>query len=227
MLDQQCLFDLLPNPKDELSSFDGFFNRILTETQWPEDHSLMSELKIARSFSMLAASVDSDNSFILSSSYGAESTDEESDTDDDLKQACSMRLISQGKVMSIFFFGKKAMEVVRRKNDTIVLNFIKSILPERPAWATAMQERQNANTILLNDISDFSDFYTFIRSIKAYLFRKLSVDPAACCNSYLQCSDQRACIKPHSLTSVSCYYRRNLEKGNVFYGKNSTIDAEG
>lgn len=227
MLDQQCLFDLLPNPKTELSSFDGLFNRILAETQWPEDHSLMSELKIERSFSMLSASVDSANDFILSSSDSVEASDEELGAEDDLKQACSMRLISRGKMMSIFFFGKKAMEVVRRKNDAIVLNFNKAILPERPAWATTMQERQNANAILLNDISDFSAFFSFIRSIKTYLFRKLSVDPAACCNSYLQCSDQRACIIPHSLTSVSCYYRRNLEKGNIFYGKNRTIDAEG
>jgi hypothetical protein len=48
----------------------------------------------------------------------------------------------------------------------------------------------------------------------------LSGEGFACCHLYEECSNARRCIQPSNLFSLACYYRRNLEQGKIFYGKN-------
>lgn len=45
----------------------------------------------------------------------------------------------------------------------------------------------------------------------------------ACCSRYEACSDALQCVQPDKELAVGCSYRRNLEKGRVFFGKNKTI----
>ena len=40
-----------------------------------------------------------------------------------------------------------------------------------------------------------------------------------CCSHYIECSDQKKCVKDNDF-SRNCYYRKNLEAGRIFYGKN-------
>lgn len=44
-----------------------------------------------------------------------------------------------------------------------------------------------------------------------------------CCGKYEECSDAKQCIHPDKQTSLSCYYRRNLLQGKIFYGQNKNI----
>lgn len=55
-----------------------------------------------------------------------------------------------------------------------------------------------------------------------YAARKASVvgDSFGCCNDFIRCSDQLECLHKDNLEYVGCLYRRNLEAGKVFYGKN-------
>lgn len=48
-------------------------------------------------------------------------------------------------------------------------------------------------------------------------------DMFGCCSSYMECSNQKKCIKDNDF-SRNCYYRKNLEIGKIFYGKNRNID---
>ena len=48
-------------------------------------------------------------------------------------------------------------------------------------------------------------------------------DMFGCCSSYMECSDKKRCIKDNDF-SRNCYYRKNLEMGKIFYGKNRNID---
>jgi len=41
-----------------------------------------------------------------------------------------------------------------------------------------------------------------------------------CCARYVQCSDEKKCVNPNFMMSLACAYKRNLEAGRVFYGKN-------
>lgn len=45
----------------------------------------------------------------------------------------------------------------------------------------------------------------------------------ACCARYEQCSDAKKCIHANQLYSKACEYRKNLESGKIFYGKNKNI----
>lgn len=42
-----------------------------------------------------------------------------------------------------------------------------------------------------------------------------------CCSSYIKCSDERQCIHKDDEIYAGCQYRKNLEAGNIFYGKNA------
>ena len=42
-----------------------------------------------------------------------------------------------------------------------------------------------------------------------------------CCHRYVECSDARECTAPDKYHARGCYYRENLEKGKIFYGKNA------
>ena len=41
-----------------------------------------------------------------------------------------------------------------------------------------------------------------------------------CCSRYLECSDQKQCVHPDRVVARDCAYKRNLESGKIFYGKN-------
>ncbi|WHH58292.1 hypothetical protein [Petroclostridium sp. X23] len=42
-----------------------------------------------------------------------------------------------------------------------------------------------------------------------------------CCSSYVECSDALRCIHEADPEYAGCSYRKNLERGRVFYGKNA------
>lgn len=44
-----------------------------------------------------------------------------------------------------------------------------------------------------------------------------------CCSKYEQCSDNRACIHENPFYSYGCTYRKNLDSGKIFYGKNKNV----
>ena len=44
-----------------------------------------------------------------------------------------------------------------------------------------------------------------------------------CCSNYIKCSDERHCIHPDPAYATACQYRKNLESGHIFYGKNKNI----
>lgn len=46
-----------------------------------------------------------------------------------------------------------------------------------------------------------------------------------CCHLFNECSDARKCINPRRIMSLGCEYRKNLEKGMIFYGAHPTAGA--
>lgn len=44
-----------------------------------------------------------------------------------------------------------------------------------------------------------------------------------CCSRYLRCSDEKKCVNPNYIMSLGCAYKKNLEEGRIFYGKNKTV----
>ena len=45
-----------------------------------------------------------------------------------------------------------------------------------------------------------------------------------CCSRYMECSDSKTCIHPDKTFALECGYRKTLNSGRIFYGKNRNID---
>lgn len=45
-----------------------------------------------------------------------------------------------------------------------------------------------------------------------------------CCSNYEKCSDALKCIHDNLMYAKGCMYRKNLEAGRIFYGKNRNVD---
>ena len=59
---------------------------------------------------------------------------------------------------------------------------------------------------------------------KKIIDKMFSFDAFGCCGKYLQCSDAKKCVHDDLVYAMACAYRKNLEAGNIFYGKNKNID---
>ncbi len=88
----------------------------------------------------------------------------------------------------------------------------------------------NNNPLRIKDGYEILDFYNLdemIGTVKNAIFAELELyEPMwvfGCCSKYEQCSDARKCIHAYKLYAKGCQYRKNLEKGLIFYGKNKNI----
>lgn len=61
-----------------------------------------------------------------------------------------------------------------------------------------------------------------LRERKAEAFRNLGAH-FDCCNDHVRCSDERGCVHKSDPFYNDCTYRRNLEQGRIFYGKNRNV----
>lgn len=59
-----------------------------------------------------------------------------------------------------------------------------------------------------------------------YAARQASVygRPFLCCNDFMRCSDAKQCLKSGNPEYNGCAYRKNLEAGRIFYGKNRNVE---
>ncbi len=44
-----------------------------------------------------------------------------------------------------------------------------------------------------------------------------------CCSKYIECSNNKHCVTEDVRARFSCQYKRNLDKGKIFYGANKNI----
>lgn len=70
------------------------------------------------------------------------------------------------------------------------------------------------------------ELYTYIKNAIYYRIKHYisASNPFGCCSKFVECSDAKKCLHENKLYSTSCIYRRNLENGKIFYGKNRNID---
>lgn len=74
---------------------------------------------------------------------------------------------------------------------------------------------------------DSNSMYTYLRNIFDYDLKNYETSPDdsyGCCHLYKECSDSKKCLKEDKMSAKVCQYRKNLEQGRIFYGKNRNID---
>lgn len=198
----------------EISTFDQFYSFVSSVTAWAEDRSILNEVKINRRFNATLQANDD-------KSYESSTPD---DLDDSVSSPCNMNVLMSADSASIFFFGKKAISLVLLQN-LLHLELAQSFISFPVPWCPSAVKRKLTIRFPLEGVTDEKAFRDFLCGLKLQCFRMLTPQPIGCCNSYLQCSDQKQCIKPRWLSSVRCYYRENLENNRIFYGKNANIDC--
>ncbi len=91
------------------------------------------------------------------------------------------------------------------------------------------QDKKTSNSsqdffrIEVNDINDVLHFIPELSDIFLIELAKTAGEPFGCCHRYLQCSDEKKCINPDILVSLSCAYKLNIDNGRIFYGKNRNV----
>lgn len=124
---------------------------------------------------------------------------------------------------SYSLYGTKIMEFKPGKHGAARLRLPGSAFP-----ALGLDPRPNDTAFYTIDFlngDQMARLIAWLRERKQALFRALPVEPFGCCSSFVACSDARACLYPHDRFYNGCYYRKNLEAGRIFYGKNRNVPA--
>lgn len=82
---------------------------------------------------------------------------------------------------------------------------------------------KNEARIKVKSIEDVISFSYQLGVISMETLAEFGGESFGCCGRYVECSDAKQCIHPDKLFARACAYRRNLEKGKIFYGKNKNI----
>ena len=100
------------------------------------------------------------------------------------------------------------------------------VLPTPTNSGIKMDDKSNFATIRIDTLSVEIFDYIEQAMINSYANYSSSQDSFACCSSYEYCSDQMYCVHENLLYAKKCIYRRNLEAGKIFYGKNCNVSQE-
>ena len=124
---------------------------------------------------------------------------------------------------SYSFYGVKAFELNILDNDKVKMKLPDDIM------GVLYPSKKNLKEGQFYAISDLSSaemlqLVDLLKKRKNVTFRNIITETFACCNSFVQCSDAKACLHAKDRNYNGCYYRKNLESGRIFYGKNRNID---
>lgn len=73
--------------------------------------------------------------------------------------------------------------------------------------------------------ADALDYYIKLAfaGMDMYITENYSAEAFGCCSRYIECSDAKKCIHPDQLHAQGCMYKKNLDSGKIFYGKNKNV----
>ena len=113
---------------------------------------------------------------------------------------------------------------VRSKN----LNLFKEYIDEHSAVITSVKEKASKDIgewsrITIESLDDVLALSRPLSIVYMLVLSELGGESFGCCSRYVQCSDAKKCVNPNFMMSLACSYRRNLEAGRIFYGKNKNI----
>lgn len=112
---------------------------------------------------------------------------------------------------SVYMFGQRKVLLHQRKDHVKVSVYVDQDTP--------LDFKAATSNILRADPE-------FTQSILAAYHRAKeneTLETFGCCNSFVACSDALRCLYDNDPYYRGCMYRKNLEAGRVFYGKNKNV----
>ena len=125
---------------------------------------------------------------------------------------------------SIYMFGSVAFEV--RINSRS--RYIETDAPEAApfvsqipdAYTTVIGSHRFPIATASSSVPAVQDM---VRTVHKAYYSMLRGEPFGCCNDHVRCSDAKECLHKSNPEYSGCYYRKNLEAGRIFYGRNKNI----
>lgn len=111
--------------------------------------------------------------------------------------------------------------MVREKNHSYFDEYIKT---HNVAPTVIKKENDLWLRIPVGSLSDVIEMIEPIGAVYMTVLADFGGERFGCCSRYEQCSDAKKCIHPDFILSRACAYRKNLEAGKIFYGKNRNIE---
>lgn len=105
------------------------------------------------------------------------------------------------------------LEVAKRFLEPFRLQEVATFTQSDPEWGKVPFSEAAVENILTGAKTVFEECY-----------KEGRIEIFGCCSRYVECSDQRKCIHPDIKIARGCMYKLNLEKGQIFYGRNCSID---
>ena len=109
---------------------------------------------------------------------------------------------------------------IRTKNIENFENFISTNNMESSCSITQLGEWSR---IAVKSVDDVLAFASPMSIIYMLILSEYGGESFGCCARYAECSDKKKCTNPDKMMSFACAYKKNLEAGRIFYGKNKTI----
>lgn len=128
---------------------------------------------------------------------------------------------------SIFFYGEK-MFSIRINSKTQCLDteekFIFEYVPKiSGAKLHSSKNREYAQIPLMTDEASVAVVQEMLCALLQECFNRQNVEAFGCCNDHVRCSDAGHCLHEEDKFYLGCIYRKNLEEGRIFYGKNRNV----
>lgn len=119
-------------------------------------------------------------------------------------------LMLHNKIFIKFIPGKKDILAKKYYKNYLESNNISYTIHSIPSW-------------LIIDIDDLTESKKIENLILEIYFSEFTEYDFSCCSRYLECSDEKKCTQPNKTLALGCSYRRKIEKGIFFYGKNTNV----
>lgn len=88
------------------------------------------------------------------------------------------------------------------------------------------EKRTYAQIPLITDEASVSIVHELLLLLFQECFNRQTVETFGCCNDHVRCSDARHCLHQDDKFYLGCIYRKNLEAGRIFYGKNRNVEGK-
>lgn len=129
-----------------------------------------------------------------------------------------------GGYTAVFLNSFTAFRVhMRGKQHYISIPTIFSDLVPEDAPVKQVSSETKYVRLLLDDLHPADSYREFLGRIIAETINRYPKE-WDCCSLYEQCSDAKSCVQPDKNLALCCGYRKILNSGKIYYGKNRNID---
>ncbi len=113
-------------------------------------------------------------------------------------------------------------EILIRESSTEFVGKPEGMIDKGLAAGTYFEKYQFDHTRLPEIIDNWLEY---IDKLVGYELRVYESKAASfgCCSRFNDCSDARECVHENKLYACACSYKRHLDNGEIFYGKNKNI----